>query len=115
MSEQPVPEKLLVIVVAPNDGERLMQQLVRDGIPATRIGSAGGFLRRGSSTILSGVPAGQVDEVLDLIRRTCPVRNEMTPVQTLPLVGTAASGPPIEVRTGGAIVFVLDIERFERI
>ena len=115
MTEQPVPEKLLVIVVAPNDGERLMQLLVRDRIPATRIGSAGGFLSRGSSTILSGVPADQVESVLDLVRRTCPVRTEMTTVQTLPLVGTAASGPPVEVRTGGAIVFVLDIERFERI
>jgi uncharacterized protein YaaQ len=115
MTEQLVPEKLLVIVVSPNDGDRLMQQLVRDGVPATRIGSSGGFLSRGSSTILSGVPAVQVESVLDLIRRICPVRSELAPVQTLPLVGTAASGPPIEVRTGGAIVFVLDIERFERI
>ncbi|MGD9892183.1 MAG: cyclic-di-AMP receptor [Dehalococcoidia bacterium] len=115
MTEQPTPEKLLIIVVSPNDGERLMQRLVRDGVPATRIGSAGGFLSRGSSTILSGVPALQVEPVLDLIRQICPVRTELAPVQTLPLVGTAATGPPIEVRTGGAIVFVLDIERFERI
>jgi uncharacterized protein YaaQ len=115
MNDQPDPEKLLIIVVSPNDGERLMQQLVRDGVPATRIGSSGGFLSRGSSTILSGVPAVQVEPVIDLIRRICPVRTELAPAQTLPLVGTATSGPPVEVRTGGAIVFVLDIERFERI
>jgi uncharacterized protein YaaQ len=115
MTEQPDPEKLLIIVVSPNDGERLMQQLVRDGVPATRIGSTGGFLSRGSSTIISGVPVSQVEPVLDLIRRICPIRTELAPSQTLPLVGTAATGPPIEVRIGGAIVFVLDIERFERI
>jgi uncharacterized protein YaaQ len=115
MTDQPTPEKLLIIVVSPNDGELLMQRLVRDGVPATRVGSTGGFLSRGSSTIISGVPASQVEPVLDLIRQICPVRTELAPVQTLPLVGTAATGPPIEVRIGGAIVFVLDIERFERI
>jgi uncharacterized protein YaaQ len=115
MNEPSTPQKLIVVVVSPNDGERLMHELVRDGIPATRIGSTGGFLRRGSTTILSGVAEDQVDSVMDLIRRTCPQRSELAPVQTLPLVSTATGGPPIEVRTGGAIVFVLDIERFEKI
>lgn len=116
MTEPPAPQKLVVMIAAPSDGDRLLQELVRAGFPATRIGSAGGFLRRGSATIISGVPAADVDGVLALVRRTCPVRTEMAPVQTLPIVGAAtASGPPIEVRTGGAVVFVLDIERFERI
>lgn len=110
-----VPQKLVVIVVSPQDGERLMQLLVGEGMPATRIGSTGGFLRRGSATILSGVPADDVPHVLDLVRQTCPVRSELAPMQTLPLAGAASGGAPVEVRTGGAVVFVLDIERFERI
>lgn len=115
MTRHAVPQKLVMAIVTPNDGERLMQALVRAGFPATRTGSSGGFLRRGSTTIFSGVPAEEVDQVLAIIRRACPARTEMAPVQTLPLVGTAASGPPVEVRTGGAVVFVLDVERFERI
>ena len=109
------PQKLVLAIVSANDGERLMQALVRQGLPATKIGSAGGFLRRGNATILSGVPADQVDEVIELVRRTCPARTEMAPVQTLPLVGASAAGPPVEVRTGGAVVFVLSVEGFERI
>jgi uncharacterized protein YaaQ len=115
MTDRAVPQKLVMAIVTPNDGERLMQALVRAGFPATRTGSAGGFLRRGNVTIFSGVPAGDVERVLAIIRSACPVRTEMAPVQTLPLVGAAASGPPVEVRTGGAVVFVLDVERFERI
>ena len=112
----PAPQKLVVMIVTQHDGERLMQALVRGGFPATRTGSSGGFLRRGSVTIFSGVPTDGVDAVLELVRRTCPVRTEMAPVQTLPIAGAAtASGPPLEVRTGGAVVFVLDVERFERI
>src|SRR5687768_8590678 len=116
MTDDDGPQKLLMIIVSANDGERLMQALVQRGLNATRIGSAGGFLRRGNVTILTGVAADQVDGAIDLIRRTCPPRVEMTTVQTLPLVGTAlAGGTPREVNTGGAVVFVLDVERFERI
>jgi len=116
MTNDAIPQKLVVMIVSANDGERLMQALVAEGIPATRIGSAGGFLRRGNTTIFSGVAEDDVEHVLQLVRRTCPVRTEMTPLQTLPVVGAAAGGTrPIEVRAGGAIVFVLDVERFERI
>ena len=116
MTNDAIPQKLVVMIVSANDGERLMQVLVAEGIPATRIGSAGGFLRRGNTTIFSGVAEGDVEQVLALVRRTCPVRTEMAPVQTLPMVGAAGgSSRPVEVRTGGAVVFVLDVERFERI
>ena len=114
MTDEPA-RKLVMVIVSANDGERLLQALVRERLPATKIGSAGGFLRRGMATILSGVPAHEVERVLELVRRTCPARTEMAPVQTLPLVGAAATGPPIEVRAGGAVIFVLDVERFERI
>jgi len=106
---------MVVAIVSGTDGERLIQALVRAGLPATKIGSAGGFLRRGSATVLSGVPAAEVERVLALIRATCLHRTEMTPVAALPLPGTAAGAESTEVRIGGAVTFVLDIERFERI
>jgi uncharacterized protein YaaQ len=109
------PAKLVLAIVSGHDGERLMQALVQQGLPATRIGSAGGFLRRGNATILSGVPAADVERVLGVVRRTCPERTELLPVQALPLMGNPTTGPPREVRTGGAVIFVLDVERFERI
>lgn len=110
------PEKLVVVIAAAADGERLVQSLVQGGYPATRLGSAGGFLRRGNSTVLSGVPAAAVEQVLSIVRSVCSPRTEVAPVQMLPLVGMASSGEDLgEVRTGGAVVFVLDIERFERI
>lgn len=115
MNDEVAPQKLVIMIVAPNDGERLLPALVAQGYPATKIGSAGGFLRRGQATIFSGVATDRVDALLALVRRTCPVRTEMTPVQALPIFATASGDEPLEVRTGGAVVFVLDVERFERI
>lgn len=116
MPELPIPTKLVVMIVSDSDADRLMNRLVEEGLPATKIGSSGGFLRRGNATILSGVSDEQVDEVLVLVDELCHARKEYVPVQTLPFLGEGTfSAEPVEVRVGGAIVFVLPIDRFERI
>lgn len=107
--------KLVVIIASDVDVDRLMKSLVERGYPATKVSSTGGFLRRGSATILSGVEATEVDEVVTMVREECHARAEFVPVQTLPFFGEGTSlSEPVEVRVGGAIVFVLAVERFEK-
>ena len=85
------------------------------GLPATKIASRGGFLRRGNVTILSGVEDDDVDLVLELTRRQCRARKELVPAQGLPIFGEVSiAAPPIEVQVGGATVFVLDVARHAR-
>jgi uncharacterized protein YaaQ len=107
--------KLIIIIAADSDAERLMKTLIGQGYPATKIGSTGGFLHRGNATILSGVEADEVDNVVATVRAECHARTEYVPVQTLPFFGEGASlSEPLEVRVGGAIVFVVNVERFEK-
>ncbi len=116
MVDQGSPTKLVMMVVSDTDADELMAALVERGIPATKVGSSGGFLRRGNVTIFSGVEESAVDNVLGIVNEICPARTELVPVQTLPFIGdTAFSAEPIEVRAGGAIVFVLNVDRFQRI
>jgi len=89
---------------------------VSRGLPATKIASRGGFLRRGSVTILSGVEDDNVDIVMELTRRECRARKELVPTQGLPVFGEVSIGAaPIEVQVGGATVFVMDVARFEQV
>ena len=107
--------KLVIIIASDADAEKLVRRLVEQGYPATKIGSTGGFLRKGNATILSGIEANEVDEVISMVRAECSARTEYIPVQTLPFFGEGSVlAEPIEVRVGGAIVFVLDVERFEK-
>lgn len=107
--------KLVVIISSDSDADRLMKGLVEQGYPATKISSTGGFLHRGNATILSGVDASEVDRVLAMVRTQCQARTEFVPVQTLPFFGEGTTlSEPVEVRVGGAIVFVLNVERFEK-
>ena len=107
--------RLVIVIASDSDADRLMKALIQQGYPATKIGSTGGFLHRGSATILSGVEADEVDQVLAMVRAECHARTEYVPVQTLPFFGeSAALSEPVEVRVGGAIVFVVNVERFEK-
>ncbi|HXF51076.1 MAG TPA: cyclic-di-AMP receptor [Dehalococcoidia bacterium] len=108
--------KLIVIIASDTDADKLIKRLVGQGYPATKISSTGGFLRKGNATILSGVEADEVDQIIAIVRQECYARTEYVPVQTLPFFGEGSVlAEPIEVRVGGAIVFVVDVERFERI
>ena len=109
------PLKLVIIIAADSDADRLMKRLIEQGFPATKVSSTGGFLHRGSATILSGVEDNEVDEVVAMVRAECHARTEYMPVQTLPFLGEGSPmSEPIEVRVGGAIVFVVNVERFEK-
>ena len=107
--------KLVIIIASDSDADRLMKALIAQGYPATKISSTGGFLHRGSATILSGVEANEVDQVVAMVRTECHARAEYVPVQTLPFFGEGTpTSEPVEVRVGGAIVFVVSVERFEK-
>jgi uncharacterized protein YaaQ len=107
--------KLVVIIASDGDAERLMRKLVEQGYPATKISSTGGFLRKGNATILSGVDANEVESIVAMVRLECHARTEYGPVQTLPFFGEGSVlQEPVEIRVGGAIMFVLNVERFEK-
>jgi uncharacterized protein YaaQ len=111
---QQADQKLLIIIASDTDGDTLIEKLVQRGYPATKVSSTGGFLRRGNVTIFSGVDAGDVDPVIALIRSECEARTEFLPAQALPFPESILPSEPVEVRTGGAIVFVVSVERFEK-
>jgi uncharacterized protein YaaQ len=108
--------KLIIAIVQSEDSKKLLEALVKGGYEATRISTMGGFLRRGNVTILTGVEASKVEEVLRLIRENCQRRTKYVH-PLVPMVGTMeaqiATAVPVEV--GGATVFMLDLERFEKL
>ena len=114
-ADQPAPDRLVMMIVSDTDADTLQERLAQAHYPVTKVGSTGGFLRRGSVTIFSGVAQSQVDDVTAIVNEVCHARREFVPVNTLPFIGDGAfTAEPVEVRVGGAIVFVLPIERFER-
>jgi len=108
--------KLIVAVIQDKDAARLLEALVQKGFRATKLASTGGFLREGNTTLLIGTEAEKVDEVMKIIEKICQSREQLVTPLT-PVGGPAESYVPypVEVIIGGATIFVIDVERYEKI
>jgi uncharacterized protein YaaQ len=60
--------KMIIAIIHDNDNEAVSHALTSAGLRVTRIASTGGFLRRGSSTLMIGLPDERVDEAIQHIR-----------------------------------------------
>lgn len=108
--------KLVVAIVHADDAGRCSNALTEAGYDSTRLGSSGGFLQKGNTTLLVGVDDSRVDAVIEVLRRCARGRSEYinpVPATTEPVELFAPF--PVEVEIGGATVFVLDVARFERL
>jgi len=108
--------KLIVAVVQVHDADGLIRALTARGFRSTRINSGGGFLREGNVTLLIGVQSTYVADALRIVREQCQFRTRyVNPLMPIVEPGEFFMASPVEVRVGGATVFVLDVERYERI
>jgi uncharacterized protein YaaQ len=108
--------KLLFAVVQSKDVDACADALTAAGFVCTRFATQGGFLDTENSTLMLGVEDGQVDGVLDILRHRAKRRVEMLE-NALPLSSALAPvmAPPLDVEIGGATVFVLPLDRCEKL
>jgi uncharacterized protein YaaQ len=108
--------KLVTAIVHAEDAGALVDALLEKEYRATRLSSSGGFLKQGNATILIGVEDDKVDAVLELISANCHARKQfVNPMPPIMEPGEFYMPYPVEVEVGGATVFVLPVERFERL
>lgn len=107
--------KLIVSIVNSDDARGLTDALMQKGYRATTIGTTGGFLRQGNATILIGTEDEKVSDVMEIIRNNCRTRSQyVNPLPPIMESGELYMPSPVEVQVGGAVVFVLGIDRAER-
>ena len=109
--------KLVVAVVQEDDAAPLLEALVAARLRATRIASSGGFLREGSVTLLIGVEDGLVPQALGVLDRYCRRRTTTLPpaLRGVPDEWVLPDTEQVAVEVGGAVVFILNVVRFEQL
>ena len=102
-------------IVNSEDARPLIDTLMRHGHRATVISTTGGFLREGNATIFIGTEDETLEEVLGIIRDNCHTRiQHVNPLPPVIEPGEMYLPTPVEVEVGGATVFVIDVDRFEK-
>lgn len=84
--------KLIIAILRDVDNEPVSRALTTASFRVTVIASTGGFLRRGSTTLLIGVDDEQLDTALEIVRKTV--------------------SPPTEPNQKRATIFVLKVDQF---
>ena len=108
--------KLVVAIVHNEDAGGLVDALLEADHRATRLQSSGGFLKQSNATIVVGVEDDAVEAVLGIVREHCVSRRQVVnPMPPIMEPGEFFLPYPLEVEVGGATVFVLPVERVERI
>ncbi len=106
--------KLIIAIINYDDAGSVVQNLTRSGFSSTRLSTTGGFLLAGNVTLLIGVEEEQVQEVVEIIRRHSHSRKQLVPAITEMSYGFMPV-MPVEVTVGGATLFVVDVDQFERL
>jgi uncharacterized protein YaaQ len=108
--------KLVIAIVQGEDAQRTVAALTDRGIGSTRFASSGGFLQQGNVTLLVGVEDSHVEEALKVIHENCRERSRfLSPMPTMAEPGEMFIAFPVEVQVGGATVFVVSVDSFQKI
>lgn len=87
--------KLILTIISDNDNEPVSHALITAGFRVTRAASTGGFLRRGSTTLMIGVTDDQVQAAIEVIRQSV--------------------SPAVDPDVHRATLFVLPVDNFTQI
>ena len=93
----------------------MSEELLKAGFKFTVIGSSGGFLREGNTTLLIGCAIDEVSVLKSTLGGICCSREQLVNV---PMAESGAQGglipSPVKVKVGGAIMFLVGVEEFAR-
>lgn len=107
--------KLVFAIVHNDDAGKLTDALRDHNHQFTLISTTGGFLREGNATILIGVEPDKLEDVLSIVKKNCVTRTQfVNPMPPVMEPGELYLAQPVEVQVGGATIFVVDVERFEK-
>ena len=105
--------KLILAIVNHDDAHLVIQHVTQAGYQVTKLATTGGFLMAGNDTIIIGTDDEKVQGALDIIKKYSNSRKQVVPTTSELGLGFYPT-MPVEVTVGGAVVFILDVDRFEK-
>ncbi len=106
--------KLVMAIMGKEDASVVMEVLTEEGFQVTKMASTGGFLKSGNTTLIIGVDDNKTNKVIDIISKYSSTRTQLVNNNAF-FYPSEISHTPFEVTTGGATIFVLNVDRFEKV
>ena len=103
--------KLVLAIISNDDANKVSKGLVKENYFVTKLATTGGFLLTGNTTFLIGTNDEKVQRILEIIEEHSKTRAKLVPNSIISEFGMFSS-LPVEVKVGGATVFVINVEQF---
>jgi uncharacterized protein YaaQ len=113
MSEQLV-DRLVLIVLSGSQSGALTKGLQQERFYFTIMDSSGGMFNEPTVCLILGLGQERLPILLELVREHCQPYTHYIPTQAR-LPGELQSLSMVAAQVGGALVYVMDVERFEQI
>lgn len=108
--------KLIYAIVRNDNEDDVIDALMKEHFSITKLATTGGFLRKGNTTLMICTDDEKVSACIEVIKKQCGTRQRIT--VNMPYVsGTSMvnyTTMPMNVEVGGATIFVVDVDRFEK-
>ena len=105
--------KMIIAIVNSDDANTVSNNLIKNGFQITKLSTQGVFLKASNTTFLIGVVEEKVQEAIDIIREYSKSRKQIIPTSAEMGINFFPA-MPVEVMVGGATIFVVDVDRFEK-
>lgn len=107
--------KLIIAIVNNDDSSTVQSALTEGGFFVTKLATSGGFLKKGNTTFFIVTNDDKVDSAIEIIKANAKKRVEKEPTVPPTEMGEFFTPIMVDVLVGGATVFVVDVDRFEKI
>lgn len=113
-SDDAIIDQLVIATVAGEQSRALTRRLLQDGFYVTQVDSCGGILYESTASLLIGLEKAHLPRLLEHFRECCYTHKRFIPAHAeTPML--EIQPVMIEAEVGGALIYVLDVERFEQI
>ena len=107
--------KLILAVVPNDDSIKATSALTKEGFIVTRLATTGGFLMVGNTTLLIGTDDSRIPLVKDILKKYCSERKQVNDSTSSYGRGMKKDCVAEETTVGGATMFVLNVEEYDKI
>ncbi|MGN0551444.1 MAG: cyclic-di-AMP receptor [Acutalibacteraceae bacterium] len=110
--------KMIYAIVYSEDDECVTEELNKNRFSVTKLSTTGGFLRKGNTTLMIVTDDDKTDEVISIIKANCAKRQQVN--YSTAYMGTGMQIDninvlPSTIDVGGATIFVVNVEHFEKV
>lgn len=107
--------KLILAIVTASDEPDTVHELTKQSFFVTKLSTVGGFLQTKNTTLLIGTDDDKVDDAIAIIKKFSGRRMSVCAAPPMNASTPFTSANLVEALVGGSTVFVMDIDRFEKL